>query len=521
MHVLRHLSIGQRIGSGFALAIALLLGLAGLAIYQGNLGTAAVRTMLARDFAATSRMQAIDGNVVRIHRAMKDVALSKTPQALDAAVAGIPGLEKSIDTDLAAVRQTGAVPAADLDAVQAALDAWQQFRAQTVQLMREGRAEEAAERTRAQGAALAKQLIGTVGKVVEATQARTRREADETVAALQATRTVMLCACAAAVVLMLLYGARVIRSMRAPLRQAVALAEAVAAGQLGAHGALPDGRDEFSRLLQALGRMNANLVGIIQRVRSSSDSIATGSAQIATGNADLSQRTEQQAGHLQQTAAAMAELLGTVRHSAETAGLANELAAGASAAAAQGGEMVGQVVRTMQEIASASQRIADIIGVIDGIAFQTNILALNAAVEAARAGEQGRGFAVVASEVRNLAGRSAEAAREIKSLISANVEKVDAGARLADETGSSMGEIVAQVQRVSQMIGELSGAAGAQSAGIGEVGDAVAQLDQTTQQNAALVEQSAAAADSLRQQAATLAALVGVFRLEGAAAAAP
>jgi methyl-accepting chemotaxis protein len=275
MQLIHHLSIGRRIAAGFAVAIALLVGLAGLAIHQGSASERAVRTMLERDFVATSRLQAIDGNVVRIHRAMKDVALSKTPEALEAAVATVPALEKAIDADLDTARRTGAVPAAALDAVRAALDAWQQFRGQTVQLMREGRAEEAAERTRAQGAALAEQLIGTVGKVVEATQARTRREADETVAALQATRTVMLCACTAAVVLMLLYGARVIRSMRAPLRQAVALAEAVAAGQLSAHGALPDGRDEFSRLLQALGRMNANLVGIIQRVRSSRDRKST------------------------------------------------------------------------------------------------------------------------------------------------------------------------------------------------------------------------------------------------------
>ena len=246
--------------------------------------------------------------------------------------------------------------------------------------------------------------------------------------------------------------------------------------------------------------------------------MATGSAQIAIGNADLSQRTEEQASSLQQAAASMDQLSGSVKHSAETAIVANRLASSASRAAAQGGEVVGQVVVTMQEISAASKRIADIIGVIDGIAFQTNFLALNAAVEAARAGEQGKGFAVVASEVRSLAGRSAEAAREIKRLISASVDKVEAGARQAGEAGASMNEIVLQVQRVGQMIGELSGAMAEQSQGIGQVGAAIQQLDQVTQQNAALVEQTAAAAESLKAQAAQLVDAVGTFKLAGPSA---
>ena len=347
------------------------------------------------------------------------MALSKSPQMLDAALAPIGGLEKAIDDDLAAVRETGSVPGQELDTVRSALDAWQTFRRQTVQLMRDGKADEAAERTRAEGAALAKQLIGSVGTVVTRSQAQARQRADETVSTIQATSLVMLSACAAAVVCMLGFGVLVVRSMTQPMARALALAESVAAGDLGAQTAAPAGRDEFSRLLQALCHMQANLVDIMQRVRASSDSIATGSAQIASGNADLSHRTEQQAGNLQQTAAAMEQLSGTVKSSADTAAQANDLASQASAAAARGGEMVGQVVATMQDISASSKKIADIIGVIDGIAFQTNILALNAAVEAARAGEQGRGFAVVASEVRSLAGRSAEAAREIKSLIGA------------------------------------------------------------------------------------------------------
>ncbi len=302
------------------------------------------------------------------------------------------------------------------------------------------------------------------------------------------------------------------RSITGPIGRAVQVATTVAAGDLSSR-IVVQGNDETAQLLRALSRMNDSLAQIVGQVRASSESIATGSAQIATGNQDLSQRTEEQASNLQQTAASMEELSGTVRASAETAGQASQLAAGASAAAVKGGEMVGTVVHTMQDITASSRKIADIIGVIDGIAFQTNILALNAAVEAARAGEQGRGFAVVASEVRSLASRSADAAREIKSLIGASVEKVEAGTRQVDAAGASMADIVSQVRRVSDMITEISNAAGEQSTGIAQVGHAVAQLDQVTQQNAALVEESAAAAESLRTQAANLAQAVRVFTL--------
>ncbi len=302
------------------------------------------------------------------------------------------------------------------------------------------------------------------------------------------------------------------RSIVRPLQRATEVARAVAAGDLTSHVDV-QGKDETAELLGALRDMNQGLVQIVGQVRNSSDSIATGSSQIAAGNSDLSQRTEEQASNLEETAASMEQLASTVKNNADTAHHANELATSASQAAARGGEVVQQVVGTMQDISTSSRKIADIIGTIDGIAFQTNILALNAAVEAARAGEQGRGFAVVAGEVRNLASRAADAAKEIKTLIHASVERVEVGTQLVNTAGESMGEIVSQVHRVSQMINEISTASNEQTMGISQVGEAVTQLDHVTQQNAALVEESAAAAESLRHQAAQLAEVVRKFRL--------
>ena len=302
------------------------------------------------------------------------------------------------------------------------------------------------------------------------------------------------------------------RSITQPIAKAVNIAETVARGDLTSR-IDNTATDEVGRLIDALQTMNTQLASVVGSVRNSSDSIATGSTQIATGNTDLSQRTEEQASNLQQTAASMEQLTSTVRQNAETARTASELAGSAAQAAASGGEVVGNVVATMSQIHQSSQRIADIISVIDGIAFQTNILALNAAVEAARAGEQGRGFAVVAGEVRSLAQRSAQAAREIKTLIPESVEKVQTGSRLVGDAGKSMNDIVEQVRRVNQLITEISAASQEQTSGIEQIGHAVSQLDQVTQQNAALVEESAAAAESLRHQASRLAETVSVFRV--------
>ena len=349
--------------------------------------------------------------------------------------------------------------------------------------------------------------------------AQLQKNAAETQVAMAAERMLTVKIAAVAVGLMLLaiiVGAYyLIGSIQRPLAQANGLAERIAGGDLSLQEAVTRS-DEFGDLLRSLYAMSNALGRMVHQVRQSTDSIAIASAEIATGNQDLSARTEQTSSNLQETAAAMEEFTSTIQQSAGSAQLASSLAAGATGVARRGGEVVTQVVATMEDINHSSKKIADIIGVIDGIAFQTNILALNAAVEAARAGEQGRGFAVVASEVRSLAQRSAEAAKEIKQLISASVEKVETGSRLVSDAGSTMTDIVQSVQRVTDMIGEITAASSEQSAGVSQVNKAISNLDQMTQQNAALVEESAAAAQSLREQADHLAREVSMFKVNAA-----
>jgi methyl-accepting chemotaxis protein len=361
-----------------------------------------------------------------------------------------------------------------------------------------------------------KESVYAMEKAIDAVNERAMARAGKVVGVIDGVRsrntTVQIVLSLAGMLLAGLSGYFVTRTITRPLRAAVKAAESVAACDLSVPIQARYG-DETGQLLGALSKMNANLVDIVGKVRNASDSIANGSNEIANGNADLSQRTEEQASNLQQTAASMEELTATVKHNADTARQATELAASASQAATTGGTVVEHVVQTMQGISASSRRIADIIGVIDGIAFQTNILALNAAVEAARAGEQGRGFAVVASEVRSLAQRSATAAKEIKTLINESVERVDNGSRLVADAGQTMSQIVQRVKNVSDLINEISHSNQEQSTGISEVGRAVTQLDTVTQQNAALVEESAAAAESLKHQADGLARMVSVFKL--------
>ena len=324
-----------------------------------------------------------------------------------------------------------------------------------------------------------------------------------------------------ALVVSVLMGLWIIRSITKPINEAVELAQAVAAGDLSHQVEVNGSHSETAKLLSALKNMQDNLVKVVSSVRQGSEAVSTASSEIAQGNHDLSGRTESQASALEETAASMEELSSTVKQNADNARQANQLAQSASTVAVQGGEVVAQVVDTMKGINDSSRKIADIISVIDGIAFQTNILALNAAVEAARAGEQGRGFAVVASEVRSLAGRSADAAKEIKTLITDSVQRVEQGTALVDQAGTTMTEVVSSIRRVTDIMAEISAASNEQAQGVAQVGEAIVQMDQVTQQNAALVEEMAAAASSLKSQSQDLVQTVAVFKLAQGGAVTP
>ncbi|MDT8989349.1 methyl-accepting chemotaxis protein [Curvibacter sp. APW13] len=360
------------------------------------------------------------------------------------------------------------------------------------------------------------QYVAAQKEMVELQKANSAAVATETEDRRRANAIIMIIGLVLVVVLVAVGTLWMVRSIRIPLEQANHVAQRIAQGDLSAT-ITNDRHDEFGQLLSSLQHMNESLGRMVTEVRDSTESIAGASSEIAQGNADLAHRTEQTSANLQATASSMEHLTGTVQHSTDNARQASQLATSASTVAQRGGEVVTEVVRTMQEIDASSKKISDIISVIDGIAFQTNILALNAAVEAARAGEQGRGFAVVASEVRALAGRSAEAAKEIKALIAQSVEKVESGTSYVTQAGSTMEEIVQSVRRVADVIGEITAAANEQNSGIASVNQSIGDLDQMTQQNAALVEQSAAAAESLREQADRLKQAVAVFKVGGSA----
>lgn len=352
-----------------------------------------------------------------------------------------------------------------------------------------------------------------LGALIDYQSEQAQREAEITQqAALQASSIMFVVAIVAAA-LAVGIGLAITRSVTGPIHEAVQVAQAVASGNLTRRINTHQRTDEVGQLLAALNTMNGNLCQMVGTVRRDSDAIATGATQVAAGSRDLSQRTENQAASLEETAASLEQLTSTVAQSTETARQASQMAQQAADAAQQGGNVVGHVISTMNDIAQSSRKMSEIISVIDGIAFQTNILALNAAVEAARAGEQGRGFAVVATEVRALAGRSAAAAKEIKDLIQNSIERVESGSHLVEDAGKSMQNIVTQVQHVSSLISELSSASDEQTTGIQQINIAVAQMDQMTQQNAALVEESSAAADSLKHQAVELAGTVAVFNV--------
>src|SRR3989338_3229053 len=521
MNFFRAFGIAKRL---HLLSFALISGLtlvALLAWFNLSEVTAQTRKVATESVPHQLRLAAMELNVTRSSLQLRHALLVRTPSDVKATLADIAEKKKLIDTDQLALEKTAVTTTEKTEyaALVQALGTFWQIAGQNIQLIEQGNKEEGFD-------FLVAKTIPARNVVLEMLSQQKQRQntsLTESIGKIESdakqTLYSLVAAVAAIAAGLMVFSWYVGSVLQRRVSEAQVIAARVRDGDLTGE-VIDNVNDEFSPLLQALSDMQTSLTQVVSQVRQGSDSVATASAEISAGNSDLSARTENQASALEETAASMEELNSTVRQNAENARQANQLAQNASNVASQGGEVVADVVRTMKDINDSSRKISDIIGVIDGIAFQTNILALNAAVEAARAGEQGRGFAVVAGEVRNLAQRSAEAAKEIKGLIGASVDRVEAGSRLVADAGQTMSEIVGSVQRVSDIIGEITAASGEQSDGIGQVNTAVNQLDQMTQQNAALVEESAAAAESLKDQATRLAQVVSVFRIDGGSTAA-
>ncbi|HEY1102018.1 MAG TPA: methyl-accepting chemotaxis protein [Burkholderiaceae bacterium] len=515
-HILRNLKIGQRLALGFGLMLALLLAMAALSINRISELKAGMEDIVNVRHQHASAAHDMYAAINRSSASVRDLILFTAPDQRERVLRELGDARAHYDdAERRLLRQMSQPTRTEQDLLALIERSKSMARPIADSVGRLVRADQMDEAKRM----LAEESLPAQMRWIEAVRqlaSYSEKEAAELAAVAMtgygSMRELMLASAALAVVFGVAAAWVLTLSITRPINEAVQVAQQVAGGDLGVD--IPaGGRDEPAQLLGALKTMAEALTGLVAQVHANSDSIASGSSQIANGNEDLSHRTEQQASSLQQTAASMEQLSGTVRNTADTARQASQLATAASQAAEEGGRVVDGVVSTMAGISVSSRRINDIIGVIDGIAFQTNILALNAAVEAARAGEQGRGFAVVAGEVRSLAQRSAEAAREIKALIGESVGKVDGGSKLVAEAGRTMNDIVTQVKRVSDMIGEISSAAQEQTLGISQVGQAITQLDQVTQQNAALVEQLAAAATNLKSRAGELVGSVQQFRL--------
>ncbi|PNG46871.1 MULTISPECIES: methyl-accepting chemotaxis protein [unclassified Variovorax] len=511
---LKNLKIGTRLGFGFAAVLLLLAAISGVGVLRlqsvGNATDRMVQGALVKERLASEWAKLLGTAIVQtfaMAKATEPATEAHFAKARLETSQRINPVQKKLEELLSAPEEKklyGQVA----DARKLVLE----ILAEIVKLKAAGDAAGANQLADTRFSAALSVYEEAVGRIA----AYEREQIDATTAGIakdhQSGRMLMMVLSAVALVLGVLCAWLTARSITRPLGEAVKVAETVASGDLSARIEV-DSRDETGQLMNALRNMNASLARVVGDVRNGTDTIATASGQIASGNQDLSSRTEEQASSLQQTAASMEELTSTVKQNADNARQANQLALSASEVAVKGGDVVNQVVDTMASIHASSKKIVDIIGVIDGIAFQTNILALNAAVEAARAGEQGRGFAVVASEVRNLAQRSAAAAKEIKGLIDDSVGKVDAGTALVGEAGKTMEEIVGSIRRVTDIVGEISAASHEQTQGIEQINQAITQMDQVTQQNAALVEEAAAAAQSMQEQAGSLVQAVSVFRL--------
>jgi len=515
--VFANLKVGQRLALSFGTLVALLLAVAGMGLWSiGNMRASTVEInanwLPSVEVLAQMNTAKSDFRVYELRHILStdEAGMADVEQRMAAKLAEFEKLRESYVKMISTDEEHRIY-----DAFEADWKAYVQVHDQVLALSRKNANDEAKKLMFGESKKLYDSAAAALTRDIDLNHKGAMDEGANSDKVYATARTTMIAGVALSIALATGLALLVIRSIVRQLggepAEATRVASGIAAGDLTQTIVVKAG--DHTSLISRLAAMQQSLQQVVSGVRQNSESVATASAQIAQGNQDLSSRTEEQASALQQTAATMEQLGTTVRNNADSAKQANQLAQGASAVAVQGGDVVGKVVATMQGISDSSRKIGDIIGVIDGIAFQTNILALNAAVEAARAGEQGRGFAVVASEVRSLAQRSAEAAKEIKNLIGRSVEQVEQGTALVDQAGKTMGEIVGSIQRVSDIVAEITSASAEQSNGVQQVGEAVSQMDQATQQNAALVEESAAAAESLKGQAQQLVRAVAVFKL--------
>ncbi|WP_079217390.1 methyl-accepting chemotaxis protein [Herbaspirillum robiniae] len=509
-----NVTIRARLWLGFGLLMALMLVMAASGITRLGQLNRQMTDVIHDKYPKTVVASDIVDQLNLVARSVRNILLLKDEAQIRSESDRITGADKATREDLAQLDKmlTDEPSRASLAKLLKAQDAYLQKRDKVLTMVKEGTKDGAIDVLIGEVRPVQSAYMNAADALIKQQHEMMKAAGDEVQDNYAQARNLLVALTAAGLLVAVAIAWMITRSITQPLDRAVRVAETVAAGDLTSE-IDHSGRDETSKLLRALKKMNDNLQEIVSQVRVSTDTIATASTEIARGNLDLSSRTEQQAASLEETASSMEELTSTVKQNAANASQANKLADSATSVARQGGTVVGHVVDTMGAINESSKKIVDIIGVIDGIAFQTNILALNAAVEAARAGEQGRGFAVVASEVRSLAQRSATAAKEIKELIADSVERVGTGSKLVEQAGATMHEVVESVQRVSLVVTEISAAGQEQSSGIEQVNLAIVQMDQVTQQNAALVEQAAAAAQSLQDQAAQLARLVSVFKL--------
>jgi methyl-accepting chemotaxis protein len=509
--------IGQRLTAGFSVVIVCLMGMAGLGYFGIQTLNAEITQLLSNDYKAVALANKAKSELGDASRSMMTTLIMTGEEQIKKELDTVAGLMAAHEKTMAELKPllTDEASLAQFKAIEEVRAKFLPAQAAFVKTVAAGDTEGAPLKYQFSVRAAQIRYLAALDKLVDARNAAMEEAGAKSNAVARKTALFLLGLAAAAILASVLTGVLITRGIVVPLRGAVAVARKVASGNLTSVIEVRS-RDETGDLLQALHDMNESLKGIVGRVREGTESIASASSEIASGNLDLSVRTEAQAASLEQTLSAMKTLTDAVQQNAQNAQQANQLAQAASQVAGEGGAVVAQVVTTMGSIDASSKKIVDIISVIDGIAFQTNILALNAAVEAARAGEQGRGFAVVAGEVRSLAGRSADAAKEIKRLIGDSVEKVALGSELVAKAGNTMQGVVASVQRMTDIMGEITHASAEQSAGIERVTHTIHDMDKSTQQNAALVEEAAAAADSLRTQAQGLEEVVSLFKLEGA-----